>query len=107
MIRALLNALLVEEAELYPGFLSQWVNVATVEEQGKSDVPIVVVRDIYDFDRDAPDFNWVWCGRGSRLRKQSSAENNSRLRSSRALMVSIFFEFRIDMLFRYMLLVIQ
>ena len=59
MVRALSNALLVEEAELYPGFLSQRVNVATVEEQGKSDVPIVMVRDIYDLNRDAPDF---YCG---------------------------------------------
>jgi hypothetical protein len=56
MVRALSNALLVEEAELYPAFLSQRVNVVTVEGQGRSGVPIVMVRHIYDFNRDAPEF---------------------------------------------------
>ena len=64
MVGALSNVQLVAEAELYSGFLSQQVNVATVEEQGKSDVPIVMVRAIYDFNRDALDFNRVWRGRG-------------------------------------------
>ena len=56
MVRALSNALLVEEGVSYPAFLSQRVNVVTVEEQGKSSVPIVMVRDIYDFNRDASEF---------------------------------------------------
>jgi len=56
MVRALSNALLVEEAELYPAFLSQRVNVVTVEGRGKSGVPIAMVRDIYDFNRDASEF---------------------------------------------------
>jgi hypothetical protein len=43
------NALLVEEAELYLAFLSQRVNVATVEGLGKSGVPIAMVTDIYDY----------------------------------------------------------
>ena len=60
MVRALSNALLVEEAELYPAFLSQRVNVATVEGRGKSGVPIVMVRDIYDSAKDAPEFIRVW-----------------------------------------------
>jgi hypothetical protein len=46
----------VEETVSHPGFLSQRVNVATVEGRGKSDVPIAMVRDIYDFNRDAPEF---------------------------------------------------
>lgn len=52
MVRALSNALLVEEAELYPGFLSQRVNVATVEGWGKSGVLIAMVRGIYDSAED-------------------------------------------------------
>jgi hypothetical protein len=55
-VRALSNALLVEEAELYQAFLSQRVNVVTVEGRGKSGVPIAIVRDIYDFNRDASEF---------------------------------------------------
>lgn len=55
MVRVLSNALLVEEVELYPGFLSQRVNVVTVEGQGKSGVPIAMVRDIYDFNGGAPE----------------------------------------------------
>jgi hypothetical protein len=46
----------VEEAELYQAFLSQRVNVVTVEGRGKSGVPIAIVRDIYDFNRDASEF---------------------------------------------------
>jgi hypothetical protein len=56
MVRALSNALLVEEAVLYLVFLFQQANVATVEGRGKSGVPIVMVTDIYDFSRDAPEF---------------------------------------------------
>ena len=56
MVRALSNALLVEEAVSYQVFLSQRVNVATVEGRGKSGVPIKMVRDLYDFAKDAPEF---------------------------------------------------
>jgi hypothetical protein len=56
MVRALSNALLVEEAELYLAFLSQRVNVVTVEELGKSSVPIAMVRGIYNFAKDALEF---------------------------------------------------
>ena len=56
MVRALSNALLVVEAVSYPVFSSQRVNVATVEGQGKSGVPIVMVRDIYNFNSDASEF---------------------------------------------------
>ena len=48
MVRVLSNALLVEGAVSHLVFLSQRVNVVTVEGRGKSGVPIAMVRDIYD-----------------------------------------------------------
>ena len=52
MVRALSNALLVEEAVPLLAFLSQRVNVATVEGRGKSGVLIAMVRGIYDSAED-------------------------------------------------------
>ena len=51
MVRVLSNALHVEEAVLYPAYLSRRINVATAEGLEKSGVPIAMVRDISDFNK--------------------------------------------------------